>query len=120
MTVLVLVWLECFGLVDTLAVEVLVQVPTLFVLQSTGLVGVVVRLGALHVVEVVHHHAQAGVGAASADCVGLGLLARDVLEAGLGIALHCKEGVHTLSLVPLVLLFVVLVRQLPLWSVKKV
>ena len=117
---LVPVWLLCFVLVDTGAIVVLLQVLVVFVLQSTGLVVVAVHLGVLHVVEVVHGRAQAGVGAAFADCVGPGLLARDVPGAGLGDGLHHKEGVRNLSLLLLVLLFVELVQPLPPWFVKRV
>ena len=117
---LVPVCLLCFVLVGTEAIAVPLQVPVVFVLRSTGLVVVVVRLGVLHVVEVVHGLAQAGVGAAFADCVGPGLLARDVPGAGLGDGLHHKEGVRNLSLLLLVLLFVGLVQQVPPWFVRKV
>ena len=113
-------WLLCFVLVGTGSIVVLLQVLVVFVLQSTGLVVVAVHLGVLHVVEVVHGRAQAGVGAASADCAEPGLLARDVPGGGLGDGLHHKEGVRNLSLLLLVSLFVELVQQLPPWFVKKV
>ena len=117
---LVPVCLLCFVLVGTEAIAVPLQVPVVFVLRSTGLVVVVVHLGVLHVVEAVHGLALVGVGAASVDCVGPGLLARDDLGAGLGDGLHHKGGVHTLSLPQLVLLFFELVQQLPPWFVKRV